>query len=1113
MRVLKNWLWALLPALLLAGGGPAAGFKQGDPNSDRNHQDITFDGLTLVRPGYVFVSFSKKAIEQVEDQNANTDRGIVEMFNFTRGHFNDGEYHFDGESFSDSARLIVSARKAIIEQIRAGRYWDARRLLGQTLHTLQDFYAHSNWVEKRLHDFSYPHPAWTTDDPFGVDALRQPGIPGANRIDACSFDGVLVAAPLTTGYYDLEMSHPLHPIDGGAWTKGWGGVHPDWEPNRCVHGGDGHTHGLNKDYAERHGGRDLFSLARQHAAQATKDFVQHIVDQFPADDPGNEDIICAFLGQEASLCKQPTNGSVSTISTTENQLFAGLFFTVVVQGTDLSPFMRVELSGGGMCNAPRLGTRTTFEVLCVAEQTGSQVVSVKSAAGEELRALTVNILADGARASSLLAYVGQTVLLWAENLYATIKAAVWSIPDYANAVVAKVVNGMAETVSAVFTSPGQKSVLVQYEGADGKLLGATAVTIDVLQRPTITAVSASPTRATPGSPLTLTVVGMDLHAGLSLALDECGGVRELPNGDKWQTQFTCTFPPGTAPGVKRGTVASTINPLAGASSVLFEFDVQVDEAVATVSAVAPTSTIRTIATSFDITGQNLPTAGLAVTVAGDPRASCQAPNNLRTNGFGVACQLYRTGPQTLEVRQDGAVLGTVAVNVQSNVTGVTWRSTSTSTSGPVKFNEVVTFTVSGSNLTADPALGFAVEKCGPPNQEVGVPTASARQFTCYFNDQAGAVAGQMAGVVKDAPGGQVLLDGWRVPVEAAAVKVGLTDTGITSNQCYQAGSALLVGCATPAALSLNGQQDGMVGLDARASSNGGADGHLGLSYSELPGYARSDCVIDNTTGLTWEAKMATGLRAASKTFTNAGNGLASDASGYVAQVNATALCGFTDWRLPTAVELQGLMNYSIPVFSMHMDSTWFDPFVGSLTPGFMYWTATPWARDAGQAWRGNFDAGGIGPSPRGQSLHVRLVRGLSPEAGSPTRYTYSTDGSEVEDTQTGLIWRRCIEGLTWNGATCVGSPKFASQEAALVYAKTQTGWRVPNAKELTTLVDRARVLPASDPGVFPGNLPGWYWTSTPFIGDGRGFYVDFDDGYTNIVDRAASLMLRLVRDR
>lgn len=111
------------------------------------------------------------------------------------------------------------------------------------------------------------------------------------------------------------------------------------------------------------------------------------------------------------------------------------------------------------------------------------------------------------------------------------------------------------------------------------------------------------------------------------------------------------------------------------------------------------------------------------------------------------------------------------------------------------------------------------------------------------------------------------------------------------------------------------------------------------------------------------------------------------------------------------------------------------------------------------------------------------------------RYGYSTDGSEVTDSQTGLVWRRCSEGMAWSGGFCTGVATTYSHEAALIHAKTQTGWRLPNVKELSSIVDTSRLNPAIDPAAFPATALGWYWSSSPMVGDSHyAWVVGFDYG-------------------
>lgn len=245
-----------------------------------------------------------------------------------------------------------------------------------------------------------------------------------------------------------------------------------------------------------------------------------------------------------------------------------------------------------------------------------------------------------------------------------------------------------------------------------------------------------------------------------------------------------------------------------------------------------------------------------------------------------------------------------------------------------------------------------------------------------------------------------------VPAYAAGP---LTDTGITSQQCYAAGSNDLVSCKSAAAIALNPHQDGMTGLDVEQPSS--ANGKLGFRYRKigadgqalLPTATEWSCVKDLNTGLMWELKTADGgLHDQAKTFTNYDsttakqrwNGRAyvrptraqlmapTNSLGFVAAVNAAGLCGHKGWRLPTADELQSLVDYGVGFGSgkTAIDATFFPgtqfenvwPFSG-------YWTSSPLVGNADTAWVVSFNGGGVGFGYRdyaglGHGYHVRLVR-------------------------------------------------------------------------------------------------------------------------------------------
>lgn len=78
------------------------------------------------------------------------------------------------------------------------------------------------------------------------------------------------------------------------------------------------------------------------------------------------------------------------------------------------------------------------------------------------------------------------------------------------------------------------------------------------------------------------------------------------------------------------------------------------------------------------------------------------------------------------------------------------------------------------------------------------------------------------------------------------------------------------------------------------------------------------------------------------------------------------------------------------------------------------------------------------------------------------------DSDTVKDTSTGLTWKRCVEGMHWEGNACVGVPALYSlQEALAKFQDSDTNWRLPNLIELASIMDFERTTPAMDPETFP----------------------------------------------
>jgi Protein of unknown function (DUF1566) len=141
-------------------------------------------------------------------------------------------------------------------------------------------------------------------------------------------------------------------------------------------------------------------------------------------------------------------------------------------------------------------------------------------------------------------------------------------------------------------------------------------------------------------------------------------------------------------------------------------------------------------------------------------------------------------------------------------------------------------------------------------------------------------------------------------------------------------------------------------------------------------------------------------------------------------------------------------------------------------------------------------------------------------------FTLSTDLQEVSDTKTGLIWRRCVEGMAVSGSACSGTASTFTYEQALAHARAQADatrikWRLPNVKELYGITDASR-RPTIDAVAFPGTPANFFWSSTPNLNPFRALYpngsayvVSFFNGTSSDAGRShvtSVYHLRLVRN-
>jgi len=308
-----------------------------------NHEAITQDAftppppLTLLSLSFTLstgqkISFTPEAIKQIVKMNWLSDS----TFWTTQAH------HFDFESFTDAQQLLVDRRKVIdADSLYAASLAastpillgsdgsDARAELGIALHAVQDFYAHSTWIEQG--NVNNIAPLGEFDPPSSNVPAIIPGQASNHAFKACGPTSPIVPTSLSSGYYSLippypdlitgvvsdeyDLPDPSSPL--GYWAK-------------CDHGRatscnlSGSTlcsqsllsGGINKDSLVRVN----FPAAYALAVTATQKYIQNVVDDLENKNqdqghPPSDLAVCILLGiNPAVMCGAAISPASSTIA-------------------------------------------------------------------------------------------------------------------------------------------------------------------------------------------------------------------------------------------------------------------------------------------------------------------------------------------------------------------------------------------------------------------------------------------------------------------------------------------------------------------------------------------------------------------------------------------------------------------------------------------------------------------------------------------------------------------------------------------------------------------------------------------------------------------------------
>lgn len=248
----------------------------------------------------------QKAARHVEGEDLFVASGESEL--------KDGESHCDNEQLLACSARILKNRKDILAILTAQPLPQnagpiAWKTLGKVLHMVQDYYSHSNWVERGN--------TQTNDYLLGnagkagglLPPTELPPKPSANVAPACQ--------PASPGSEILNLAD--YPTSGFSLRGNICDVITA-HPGRCVHGCTGPLceqtpnstcAGMNKDTSDELGGhtQGRHQIAANLAIQATTQLVNQIIGELQSrqglDQDQKDEALCAFLGSNACASVLP----------------------------------------------------------------------------------------------------------------------------------------------------------------------------------------------------------------------------------------------------------------------------------------------------------------------------------------------------------------------------------------------------------------------------------------------------------------------------------------------------------------------------------------------------------------------------------------------------------------------------------------------------------------------------------------------------------------------------------------------------------------------------------------------------------------------------------------
>ena len=207
-------------------------------------------------------------------------------------------------------------------------------------------------------------------------------------------------------------------------------------------------------------------------------------------------------------------------------------------------------------------------------------------------------------------------------------------------------------------------------------------------------------------------------------------------------------------------------------------------------------------------------------------------------------------------------------------------------------------------------------------------------------------------------------------------------------------------------------------------------------------------VTDDNTRLVWQSRDDGLLRNWSQ------------AESYCANKNTA---GYDDWRLPNVKELLSIVSFANN--NPAIDSAYFPN-----TSASSYWSSTQSSNGPNLAWYVNFDQGVSFSVDKSNSYLVRCVRGRGDSSIWVFNYT-DTENIITYQASTRLMWQKSADLIT-------RSWEQAIDRCEQLTLGGYSDWRLPNIKELQTIIDYSLPDLVLDKSFFPNTPAGSFWSST-----------------------------------